>query len=119
MPVEPGALPIASLPCKASVSPVCSLLASPSAGLVSPLGNFIASYAVLDDSTLSFELSDCVADASPATVSCLLCAKAIKTLSILWQHINFAHISRGVYPSLSVFQHYNRLICPNPSCQFG
>ena len=50
--VVPGALPIVSLPCKASVSPVYSLLASPPASSVSPLGNFVTNSAVLDDSTL-------------------------------------------------------------------
>ena len=58
-------------------------------------------------------------EASPAVVSCPICAKSATILSTLWQHINVSHISRGVFPSLDVFQHHNRFICSDPSCRFG
>ena len=44
-------------------------------------------------------------EVSPPAALCPLNAKASTTLSTLWQHINVVHISRGVYPSLCVFQH--------------
>ena len=58
-------------------------------------------------------------EASPAVVSCPICAKSATTLSTPWQHINVSHISRGVFPSLGMFKHHHRFICSGPSCRFG
>ena len=60
-----------------------------------------------------------VDEVSLPAVLCPLCAKPSTTLSTPWQHINVAHISRGVYPSLCIFQHSNRLTYSHPSCCFG
>ena len=63
----------------------------------------------VDDGPLSSPLNSIVSseEASPATVSCPVCAKSAVTLSILWHHINVSHISREVFPSLGVFQRHN------------
>ena len=58
-------------------------------------------------------------DGSPGGMSCVLCGKAVKTVAALWQHINSVHISRGCFPPLTFFQHFDRFICSNSSCRFA
>ena len=55
---------------------------------------------------------------SPGGMSCVLCGKAVKTVAALWQHINSVHISRGCFPPLTFFQHFDCFICSNSSCRF-
>ena len=58
-------------------------------------------------------------DGSPDGMSCVLCDKAVKTVAALWQHINSVHISRGCFPPLAFFQHFDHFICSSSSCRFA
>ena len=42
---------------------------------------------------------------------CPLCSKHLATSSLLWQHINVQHLSRGDVPVIDFFSDHNRLIC--------
>ena len=54
-------------------------------------------------------------DAPPVTFNylndCPLCSKHLATSSMLWQHINVQHLSRGDVPVIDFFSDHDRLIC--------
>ena len=52
------------------------------------------------------------------TSLCPLCLKRVR-LSILWQHININHISRGEFPSACFLQKHMRFVSSRPTCHWA
>ena len=74
---------------------------------------------LLTSSSICAPLASPTLDGSPGGMPCVLCGDAAKTVAALWQRINSVHISRGCFPPLTFFQHFDRFICSNSSCRFA